>query len=245
MIYNQNEFDIKLEWGQKGIDELSPISDVVIIVDVLSFSTCVDIVIGHSGSVFPFRWKDGRASEFARSKNAILASSRSQPSIGYSLSPTSLLDVEEGERIVLPSPNGSILSLSTGNTVTLCGCLRNAKAIAEYASNTGEKIALVPAGEQWQDGSLRPCFEDFIGAGAILHFLAGTFSPEGEIALFAFNKYKQNLLEGLLQCSSGKELIDRGFRNDVLLAGALNCSESVPFLKNGAYISGAEQLKPE
>ena len=42
MFYDQAEFDIRCEWGIEGLEKLAIISDVVIIVDVLSFSTCVD-----------------------------------------------------------------------------------------------------------------------------------------------------------------------------------------------------------
>ena len=38
MLYNQNEFDVRLEWGQNGVEELSSISDVIIVIDVLSFA---------------------------------------------------------------------------------------------------------------------------------------------------------------------------------------------------------------
>ncbi len=238
MIYNQNEFDIRLEWGQRGVEELSPISDVIIIIDILSFSTCVDIVTGKLASVIPYKWKDETAVEFAKSKNAILADFKRQYSDAYSLSPTSLQAVKKGEQIVLPSPNGSSLSLTTGNTITLCGCLRNAKAIAEYALQSGRKIAFIPAGEKWSNGSLRPCFEDMIGAGAIIYYLKGTLSPETRIALSAFTSFKENLLEGLMKCSSGKELIARGFEKDIILAGAFDCSDNVPILDNAKYVSG-------
>jgi len=186
MIYNQNAFDIRLEWGQRGVEGLSSSSDVVIIVDILSFSTCVDIVTGNQASVIPYKWKDETAIGFAKSKNAILADYRRHNSSSYSLSPTSLLTVKKDEKIVLPSPNGSTLSLDTGKTLTLCGCLRNAQVVAEYAMTAGTKIALIPAGEQWPDASLRPCFEDLIGAGAIISYLRGTLSPESQTALSAF-----------------------------------------------------------
>ena len=103
MIYNQDEYDVRVEWGQKGIEELSSISDVVIVIDVLSFSTCVDIVTGNLASVIPYKWKDESAVEFAENKNAILAGHRRQYSTSYSLSPTSLLAVKKEEKIVLPS----------------------------------------------------------------------------------------------------------------------------------------------
>lgn len=64
MIYNQQEFDIRLEWGLKGVEELAPISDVMVIVDVLSFSTCVDIATKNGAIIFPYRWKDNSAIEF-------------------------------------------------------------------------------------------------------------------------------------------------------------------------------------
>jgi 2-phosphosulfolactate phosphatase len=237
MTYNQNEYDIRFEWGEKGVEQLAVISDVVIIVDILSFSTCVDLVTSNFATVIPYKWKDETAVEFASAKNAILADCKRQNSTSYSLSPTSLLNVKKNEKIVLPSPNGSTLSLASPDTLTLCGCLRNAKVVAEYAMKAGKKIALIPAGEQWPDGSLRPCFEDLIGAGAVIYYLNGTLSPESSTALSAFNAYKENLTEGLLKCSSGKELIQRGFKNDVILAGEFNCSRSVPLLKNGEYIN--------
>ena len=36
MTFNQCEFDIRCEWGENGVHQLAPISDAVIIVDVLS-----------------------------------------------------------------------------------------------------------------------------------------------------------------------------------------------------------------
>src|SRR5512136_2644393 len=137
MIFNQSEFDVRCEWGEPGVSRLAPISDVVIIVDVLSFSTCVDIAVGRHAIVFPYRGNAESARAFATAVGATLADSK-RNSAGLSLSPQSLLNISEGTRLVLPSPNGSTLTLATGTTPTLTGCLRNYQAVAEAAASLGK-----------------------------------------------------------------------------------------------------------
>lgn len=181
MIYDQNEFDIRLEWGLRGIEELAPISDVIIIVDVLSFSTCVDIATKNGAIIYPYRWKDESAIEYAKTLNAELANFKRKFTDGFSLSPTSLMNIKPNTKLVLPSPNGSTLSLSTGSIPTLCGSLRNAKAVATYAKKYGNKISIIASGEQWKDKSLRVAFEDLVGAGAIISHLTGNLSPEAKL----------------------------------------------------------------
>jgi 2-phosphosulfolactate phosphatase len=235
MTFTQIEFDIRLEWGEQGVNLLAPISDVVIIVDVLSFSTSVEIATSRKAVVYPYRWKKESAQEFALSIGAELGQRRGEK--GFSLSPQSLLNIPIGTKLVLPSPNGATLTLATGKTPTLAGCLRNARAVAEAAKKYGSRIALIPAGERWPDGTLRPSFEDLIGAGAIIHYLDGICSPEANAAKSAFLAAESELTDLLLQCGSGKELIERGFKEDVFLSAELNVSECVPALQEGAYIS--------
>lgn len=236
MIFDQHEFDIRLEWGLHGVELLAPISDVVIIVDILSFSTSVGIATANGAKIYPYRWKDETAIAFAESVHAYLADFTRKQTGSYSLSPTSLVGIPKNSSLVLPSPNGSTLSLSTGNTHTVCGSLRNAEAVAAHAMRLGKTIAVIPSGERWQDGSLRPSFEDFIAAGAIIYFLKGNLSPESKAALSAFSCVKDNLTDEIMQCSSGKELIDRGFINDIYLACDFNKSNTVPILQDGAYV---------
>ena len=58
MIYDQSEFNLRCEWGAQGIAQLAPISDVVVIVDVLSFSTCVEIATNNGAIIFPYAMQD-------------------------------------------------------------------------------------------------------------------------------------------------------------------------------------------
>ncbi|KST67648.1 2-phosphosulfolactate phosphatase [Mastigocoleus testarum] len=233
MTFTQSQFDIRCEWGRNGVKQLAPISDVVIIIDILSFSTCIDIATSRGATVFPYQWKDESASRFAKSMNAELAQKRGGN--GYSLSPASLTQISRDTQLVLPSPNGSSLSLATRKTPTLAGCLRNCRAVALAAMGYGNKIAVIPAGERWEDGSLRPAFEDLVGAGAIISHLTGSLSLEAQAAASVFHSTKPNLKTLLKQCGSGKELIERGFERDVDLAAELDVSECVPVLVDGAY----------
>jgi 2-phosphosulfolactate phosphatase len=233
-IFDQQEFEIRLEWGLEGVEILAPISDVIIIVDVLSFSTCVDFVTCMGVTVYPYRWKDETAKAYATQIGAALAGPRDKSESSFSLSPASFLDVPLPEKLVLPSANGSTLSLATGNAKTICGCLRNAEAVARHAMQLGNKIAIIPAGEQWPGDSLRPAFEDLLGAGAIISFLKGSLSPESKAALAVF-KEMRNMQEQIKRCSSGKELIAKGFESDVRIASDFNVSKNVPMLVDGAY----------
>jgi 2-phosphosulfolactate phosphatase len=235
--FDQAQFDIRCEWGLPGIVQIAQ-SDVIIVVDVLSFSTSVDIAVSRGATIFPYRWKDETAATYAKERGAEVASSRSRFAGQFSLAPSSLVEVPYGLRLVLPSPNGSSLAfeaMSTGSIVA-AGCLRNATAIAQWARSVGQRITVVPAGERWPDGSLRPAIEDLIGAGAILTQLSGRRSPEAHLAAVAFERVADRLLEYLLLSSSGRELVERGFRRDVELGAELNTSGFVPVLKGEAFI---------
>ncbi len=237
MKSHQANYNIRCEWGEGGVLGLSPTSDVVIIVDVLSFSTCVDIAVARGAAVYPYLWKDGRAGEFATAVDAELAAPRGAG--GFSLSPASFVDVPTGTSVVLPSPNGASLSLATRDTITLTGCLRNASAVAEAALRLGNRISVIPAGERWEDNSLRPSLEDWIGAGAIIDELSGSFSPEAQAALDVYRAPGTDLAQKIRNSVSGVELIERGYETDVALASELDVSCCVPILDDIAYVSSA------
>lgn len=222
--------------------QLAPNSDIVIIVDVFSFSTAVDVAVSNGAVVLPYGAPDNALADYARLRHAHLAQEiRSHG--GYSLSPASLTGIEARYRLVLPSPNGGALSRDTGllarknslRPVTFTACLRNATAVARAANDCGGTVTVIPAGERWPDGSLRPSLEDWLGAGAVLAALRGRLSPEASAAVAAFEELRKDLARALGDCYSGRELLERGFARDVQLAAQLDVSASVPLLHDGAY----------
>jgi 2-phosphosulfolactate phosphatase len=234
MFFDQAGYDLRCEWGLAGLLHLAPISGAVVIVDVLSFSTAVDIAISNGASILPYPCKDDSAAAFAETKGAQLA--RGRPDGGHSLSPASLRMIPAGSALVLPSPNGSALSWAANHPRTFTACLRNAPAVATHLAATAGSVAVIPAGERWNDHTLRPCLEDWIGAGAVLSALPGMRSPEAELAVAAFEHFRHNLASALAGCASGLELIESGFRCDVELASEYAISSAVPVLAGDRFI---------
>ncbi|MGE3802578.1 MAG: 2-phosphosulfolactate phosphatase [Candidatus Kapaibacterium sp.] len=236
MDHTQESYRVRCEWGEGGLKILAPISDVIVIVDVLSFSTCVDVALTREAEVYAYPWKDERGRIYAEEVGGLLAEKRGTNQ--FSLSPYSLQTLLPKTKLVLPSPNGSTLTTVAAEQVDLVitSCLRNAKAVGQMLSTYSGTIGLIPAGERWPDGSLRVAVEDWLGAGAVLSLLGNDLSPEAEVAANLFESTRNNLEETLLNCSSGRELVDRGFREDVQIAAELNASQNVPTLREGRYV---------
>ena len=235
--HRQREYRVRLEWGPTGVELLADECAAVIVVDVLSFCTSVDIAVGRGAAVLPQRWGDRAAAvSEATALGALPAGPRS--GTGPSLRPSSLLGLAPGTRLALPSPNGGTLCAVAADrgTVVFAGCLRNASAVAAAAAAaTGGAIGLVPAGERWPDGTLRVAAEDLIGAGAIAAALpAPSRSPEVELAVALHAAARSRGLGAVLAgLSSGRELIADGFGPDVELAAAQDASTAVPRMRGG------------
>jgi 2-phosphosulfolactate phosphatase len=240
---DQHGFAYRFGWGREGLDALAGAADVVVIVDVLRFSSAVSAAVERSAEVLPYPWHDDRASTYAAEHHARLAGRREDGPI--SLSPTDLLQLRPGDRIVLPSPNGSTLAFEArGRAAVLAGSLRNASATATRARELGNTIAVIAAGERWPgESSLRPCVDDLLGAGAVLAALdpsASTSppgcSPEAAAARAAFVAARPLLGEALADSASGRELARIGFADDVATSAELDVSPVAAQLVGDGFV---------
>ncbi|MBS0471868.1 MAG: 2-phosphosulfolactate phosphatase [Proteobacteria bacterium] len=225
------------EWGPNGVLAFRDRVAALVIVDVLSFSTAVDISTARGAQIVPFPLGDQvSADEAAKAAGAVLASPKRAAGGQYSLSPASLQTIASGTRLMLPSPNGSRLSLMGGSAAVFAGCLRNARAVAQAARALGGDVAVIPAGERWRsDDSLRPAIEDLLGAGAILDALDLPLSPEARVARDVWLGARDDFADVIRASLSGQELIGRDFAQDVELAVASDASHAAPRLRDGAY----------
>lgn len=243
--HDQAAHRVRCEWGPTGAVAVP--ADVAVVVDVLSFTTTLTVALERGITVLPFRWRDERARAFADAHDAVLAvgrlEARQQPG-QVSLSPAAMAAVSGVRRLVLPSPNGSTIAAALAGTGArvLAGCLRNASAVADQVAGLveqGASCTLVPAGERWPDGSLRPCVEDLWGAGAVIAGLVDRgvsgLGPEARVAELAFRAVRPRLGAELAACAGGVELAAAGFADDVEVAAGLDTSTVVPVLRAGAF----------
>jgi 2-phosphosulfolactate phosphatase len=241
---DQQTFQVRFDWGRAGASAIaSGRGGLAVVVDVLSFTTTLSVAADLGIEVLPYRWADGGAAEFADRHDAVLAVGRSQARPGQvSLSPASLRAGTDPPRVVLPSPNGSTIASQLGSKGVECigACLRNSNAVAAWVTAAPARpIAVIGAGEQWPDGSLRPAAEDLLGAGALISALAElgwtNLSPEAELAAASYESARGRELATLLACVSGRELVERGFGVDVEIAAEVNESDTVPVLRHGRF----------
>lgn len=254
--YDQAGHRLRLEWGPVGGAAVVDRHTYAVVVDVLSFTTCVSVAVGAGIDVLPWRASrpDEDADAYAAEHAAVRALGRDEARErdGVSLSPVSLRDAPADlRRVVLPSPNGATASVDLAERCAgvVAGCLRNRTAVAGWLAERmaeGSAVAVVPAGERWAgDGSLRPAAEDLYGAGAVLEALVAavpdlTPSPEAGVALAAWRAAvgsDGDVEVALRATGSGRELVERGYGEDVSMAAALDVADDVPLLMGTTFVS--------
>jgi 2-phosphosulfolactate phosphatase len=250
----QEAYRLRFERGERGalglLGRRPPDVTVAIVVDVLSFSTAVDVAVTRGAQVFPSRFKSvAESAQIATMYGALLAVPRPERSetSPYTLSPATLAALPSGARLVLPSPNGARCVRAAYECrvpVVIVACLRNVRAVAAFArARAGAKgtVAVIAAGERWPDGTLRPAIEDDLCAGAIVAALDldGVSSPEARYAARAFHATGEALDGAVRDSVSGRELAAGGYGDEIAWSLEVDVSAAVPLLQPDGFIAAA------
>ena len=236
------QYNIHLEWGQLAAARAASHSDILIIVDTLSFSTTTTAAVNRDIDIFPCATFE-EAATIAKKHNCECTVRRSDvPSKGrFSLSPLTITNNHNCKSIVMRSVNGaSIVRAASSTPMVIIGTLVNAEVIAGYVDSYCSKVderpqvTVIACGELVH-GSEHPndcrfAIEDYLGAGAIISYMNGRKTVEAQLCERSFAHERDNLNCILIECESGVELAESGFVEDVLFAAKLNSINAVPIL---------------
>ncbi len=236
--FAQRGYPVRLEWGRRGALAAAERGDVLVIVDVLSFSTSVATAIDRGGAIRPCA-DQPEAERVARELGAMAALPRSRvPAEGrFSLSPLTFLELEPGTTVTLASPNGATCTRLAGAVPAIfAGALVNASAVGRAAraamARAGCGLTVVPCGERWtgppEEEDLRFAIEDYLGAGAVLAAIDAETSPEAGLCRATFLAARATLGAMIRECASGLELRLKGYPDDVDHAARHDLYDTVP-----------------
>lgn len=239
--FAQLSYRCRLEWGRRGARAAAERGDILVVVDMLSFSSSVVTAVQHGALVYPCAYDEDPAVLARRVGGEVAVGRFEAPAQGrFSLSPLTFLAAAEDTRIVLRSPNGATCSRYAPQVPYLfVGTLLNATAVgaavAQILATTEHCVTVLACGERWttpsEDGELRFAIEDALGAGAILAQLLYAKSPEAQFCEGAFTASLPNLPAIIRECGSGRELYGRGFGADVEHVLRLNAYDAVPVMR--------------
>jgi len=209
--FDQSRYQVRLDWGTAGLERLAA-SDVVVVVDVLRFSTTVtaSVAVGESVAL------DAEAR--AVSRNGAVVAARA-----------AALDPQP---VVLL---GALTNASAVADAVLDEQTRRADRTSIAVIACGELSGDAAAPD------LRFAVEDLLGAGAVVDALGELgidhTSPEAAAAAEAYRGLRGAVRHLLTASGSGQELLDRDARAEVLAAATPESQASVPVLRAGVFVA--------
>ncbi len=204
--FDQRRYQVRFEWGAAGLARLA-LADVVVVVDVLRFSTTVTDAVAR-GETVPLNAAH-RVSLNGAAVAAAAAASGAVVMLGCLRNAGAVAEAALAEQ----QRRGDRTSIAVIAAGELTG--REAGAPLRFAVE-----------DQLGAGAVVAALGDL----GIDHT-----SPEAAAACEAFRGLRGALRHLLTACGSGQELLDLGRRDEVLAAAALDAASVAPVLRDGTF----------
>ena len=136
--------------------------------------------------------------------------------------------------VVLSTTNGTqaVQRVERARWVAL-GSLVNARACAEAQRRASDQGLVVCAGTEGQ-----LALEDVLAAGAIVSYWPQEFRTDSaHLACALYNRWQDDLIQGIRLASHAKTLIDQGLEQDVDFAASLNIYSRVPIRQSTGWFA--------
>jgi 2-phosphosulfolactate phosphatase len=205
--FDQSRYQVRFEWGRDGLARLSP-AEVVVIVDVLRFSTTVtDAVAG--GEQVPL--------------------DESAHAVSINGAPLAHAAADSGAVVLLASlRNASAVARAALAEQERRGARTSIAVVAagELAARDDASPLRFSVEDQLGAGAVI----DALAELGIDHT-----SPEAAAACEAFRGLRRAVRHLMTASGSGQELIERGLRDDVVRAAEIDATDAVPVLRNDVF----------
>ena len=214
-FFDQSAYQVRLEGGLDGLARLAP-ADVVVVVDVLRFSSTVTAALERGERVA----LDAAAHAVSLNGTAI-----SRAAAALDPAPIVLLGCLRNASAVAEAIADEQRRRGARTSIALIAGGELVPADAGVAARTARRFAV----------------EDLLGAGAIVDALGvrgiDHTSPEAAAAGEAFRGLRAATRHLLAASGSGQELAERGAHDEVRAAAELDASTAVPVLREGVFVA--------
>ncbi len=221
----------------QGVDKSKISSNhIAIVIDVLRATSSMVTAVDHGAhKIYPVSRIEDVKKLKTMHPDALLCGEREGVMIpGFDMGNSPLVYTAnriKGKTLLFTTTNGTsaIVKASHAKEVYIASLL-NAKAVAEAACDKDCPIVIIMAGTR---GNFS--LDDALAAGAILHHL-GKGHAMDDLSLCCralYQRYQDDLMEGMKLCHHAKILIDLGFGEDVVYCVQESVIDVVPKYKDG------------
>ena len=144
-------------------------------------------------------------------------------------------DRVKGKKLILTTTNGTkAFHLVSSGKEILVGSFFNIGAVAQRCVELGRDLLIFPSGDE---GNFS--LEDTICGGMLIELITRkgenpiSLTDASECAKILYRRFKDNLLEAFHLSRHGKELISRGFEEDLAYCARTDAIPLVPIFRDG------------
>jgi len=140
-----------------------------------------------------------------------------------------------GKRLILTTTNGTkALHLVSSGKEILVGSFLNIGAVAQRCLELNRDLLIFPSGDE---GNFS--LEDTICGGMLIELITGrgkksiSLTDASQCAKILYQRFEDNLSHAFRLSHHGKELVNRGFEDDLVYCAQINITDIVPEFKAG------------
>jgi 2-phosphosulfolactate phosphatase len=215
---------------------------VIVVIDILrATSTMVHAMSQGALEIIPVATVEEvfqMAKVFPRSSIILGGERESKKVQGFDLgnSPNEyVIEKVKGKKLILTTTNGTkAFHLVSSGKEILVGSFFNIGAVAKRCLELDRDLLFFPSGDE---GNFS--LEDTICGGMLIELITKksrkpiSLTDASQCAQILYKRFEENLLEGFYLSHHGKELIRRGFGDDLVYCARVDTTDIVPVFRDG------------